>query len=75
MLKQSNPDAKKMEEVLGVSDAQLRYVTNSPVGTGLLKCGSAIVPFDNEIGKDTEIYKVVNTNIYEKFEEAKKHEG
>ena len=74
MLKQSNPDAKKMEEVLGVSDAQLRYVTNSPVGTGLLKCGSAIVPFDNEIRKDTEIYKLVNTNIYEKFEEAKKHE-
>ena len=52
MLKQSNPDAKKMEEVLGVSDAQLRYVTNSPVGTGLLKCGSTIVPFDNEIRKD-----------------------
>ena len=75
MLKQSNPDAKKMEEVLGVSDAQLRYVTNSPVGTGLLKCGSAIVPFDNEIGKDTEIYKVVNTNIYEKFEEDKRNKS
>ena len=31
-----------------------------------------VVPFDNQISKDTEIYKLVNTNIYEKFEEAKK---
>lgn len=69
MLKQSNPDADRIEEVLGVSETQLRFVTNSPVGTGLLKSGAVVVPFDNQIGKDTEIYRLVNTNIYEKFEE------
>lgn len=75
MLKQAKPDAEKIEETLGISEAQLRFVTNSPVGTGLLKCGSVVVPFDNQMRKDTEIYKLVNTNIYEKFEESKKHEG
>ena len=68
MLKQSNPDARRIEETLGVTESQLRYVTNSPVGTGLLKCGPVVVPFDNQIKKDTEIYQLVNTNIYEKFE-------
>ncbi|MEE0885243.1 MAG: hypothetical protein U0L59_08480 [Faecalimonas sp.] len=71
-LNQSNPDAVRIEETLGISKTQLRFVSNSPIGTGLLKCGAVVVPFDNQIGKDTEIYKLVNTNIYEKFEEAKK---
>ena len=73
LLKQSNPDAAKVEETLGISETQLRFVTNSPVGTGLLKCGPVVVPFDNQIDKDTEIYKLVNTNIYEKIEESKKY--
>lgn len=72
MLKQSNPDADRVEEVLGISETQLRFVTNSPVGTGLFKSGAVVVPFDNQIGKDTEIYRLVNTNIYEKFEEKNK---
>lgn len=71
MLKQSKPDAAKIEDALGITEAQLRYVTNSPVGTGLIKCGSVVVPFDNQIKKDTDIYKLVNTNIYEKFEEKR----
>ena len=71
MLNQSNPDAVKIEETLGISKTQLRFVSNSPIGTGLLKSGAVVVPFDNQISKDTEIYKLVNTNIYEKFEEAK----
>lgn len=75
MLKQSNPDADRIEETLGISKTQLRFVTNSPVGTGLLKSGAVVVPFDNRISKDSEIYKLVNTNIYEKFEESKKYEG
>ena len=72
MLNQSNPDAVRIEETLGISKTQLRFVSNAPIGTGLLKSGSVVVPFDNQICKDTEIYKLVNTNIYEKFEEAKK---
>ena len=37
LLKQANTDSSKMAEVIGVSDAQLRFVTNSQSGMGLLK--------------------------------------
>ena len=70
LLKQSNIDSAKLAEVIGVSDAQLRFVSNSPSGTGLIKCGSIVIPFDNTIGKDTALYKLYNTNIHEKIEEG-----
>ena len=70
LLKQSNIDSAKLAEVLGVSDAQLRFVNNSPSGTGLIKCGSVVVPFDNTIAKDTDLYKLYNTNIHEKIAEG-----
>lgn len=67
LLKQSNIDSAKLAEVVGVSDAQLRYVSNSPFGTGLIKCGNTVVPFDNTISKDSMLYKLYNTNIHEKI--------
>lgn len=70
LLKQSNIDSAKLAEVIGVSDAQLRFVSNSPSGTGLIKCGSVVIPFDNTIGKDTALYKLYNTNIHEKIAEG-----
>ena len=71
LLKQANTDSSKMAEVIGVSDAQLRFVTNSQSGMGLLKCGNVVIPFDNQIGKDTSLYKLYNTNIHEKIAEQK----
>ena len=71
LLKQANTDSFKMAEVIGVSDAQLRFVTNSQSGMGLLKCGNVFIPFDNQIGKDTSLYKLYNTNIHEKIVEQR----
>lgn len=39
---------------------------------GLIKCGSVVIPFDNQISKDTDLYKLYNTNIHEIIE-MKKH--
>ena len=72
LLKQANTDSSKMAEVIGVSQAQLRFVTNTQSGMGLIKCGSVIVPFDNQISKDTGLYKLYNTNIHEIIENSKK---
>lgn len=47
------------------SDAQLKFVTNSQSGMGLLECGSTVIPFDNQISKETGLYKLYNTNIHE----------
>ena len=71
LLKQANTDSFKMAEVIGVSDAQLRFVTNSQSGMGLLKCGNVVIPFDNQIGKDTSLYKLYNTNIHEIIENSR----
>lgn len=75
LLKQANTDSSKMAEVIGVSDAQLRFVTNSQSGMGLLKCGNVVIPFDNQIGKDTSLYKLYNTNIHEKIAEQRAKEN
>ena len=62
----------ELAESRGVSEAQLRFVTNTASGMGLIKCGSVVIPFDNQISKDTDLYKLYNTNIHEIIE-MKKH--
>ena len=74
LLKQANTDSVKMAEVVGISQAQLRYVTNTASGMGLIKCGNVVIPFDNQISKDTDLYKLYNTNIHEKIAEQKARE-
>ena len=32
-----------------------------------------VIPFDNQISKDTDLYRLHNTNIHEKIAEQKKH--
>ena len=71
ILKQANTDAEKIAEVVGVSESQLEFVSNAPSGMGLIKCGNVIIPFDNTIGKDTELYRLYNTNIHEKIVQNK----
>ena len=69
LLNQSSKDIEKITEALEISPEQLNYVINSPSGTGLLKFGTTVVPFDNTVEKDSELYKLYNTNIYEKIAE------
>ena len=67
LLNQANTDSSKMAEVIGVSEAQLRFVTNTQSGMGLMKCGNVVIPFDNQIEKGTDLYNLYNTNIHEKI--------
>lgn len=53
LLKQSNLDSQELERVAGIPAAQLKYVSNSPAGTGIIKHGSVIVPFDSRMEKET----------------------
>lgn len=72
LLKQANTDSSRMAEVIGVSEAQLRFVTNTSSGMGLMKCGNVVIPFDNTIEKGTDLYNLYNTNIHEKITMEKK---
>ena len=44
-----------------ISDEQMSYVTNADAGCGLIKYGSALVPFINRFPKDTELYRLMTT--------------
>ena len=74
LLNQSSKDIEKIVEALEISEEQLNYVIDSPSGCGLIKCGSRMVPFDNVIDKDSELYRLYNTNLYEKMENSKEDE-
>ena len=56
LLKQSNLDSQEQERVAGIPAAQLKYVSNSPAGTGIIKHGSVIVPFDSRMEKGNNLY-------------------
>ena len=72
LLKQANTDSARIAEVIGVSEAQLQYVTNTESGKGLLKCGNVVIPFDNTIRKGSRLYNLYNTNIHERIAEQER---
>ena len=74
VLKQSPKDMDEIADAVGISEAQLRFVDNSPGGTGLIKWKKQVVPFDCQIDKNNNIYKLYNTNIHEKIAEKRKEE-
>lgn len=61
MLNQASKDREALAKLLNISDNQMTHITDVPAGHGLLKCGSAIVPFVNEFPKDTQLYKLMTT--------------
>lgn len=66
LMKQANTDSRKQAEVIGISEAQIRYVTNTQSGMGLIKHGNEVVSFDNTIRKDCDLYRLYSTNLHER---------
>ena len=67
MLNQASTDREELARLLNISENQLSYITNVDFGRGLIKCGSAIVPFMDNFPKNTQLYKLMST----KFSEVK----
>ena len=67
MLNQSATDREKLAKLLNISNEQMSYVSNAEEGCGLIKYGSAIVPFENRFPKNTKLYKLMSTKPNEKF--------
>ena len=63
MLNQATTDREQLARLLGASDTQMSYVDNAPAGHGLIKVGGAIVPFANELPKNTELYRLMTTKL------------
>ena len=61
MLNQASTDRVELAKLLNISDLQMSYITNVGAGEGLIKVGSALVPFSNRFPKNTELYKLMTT--------------
>ena len=60
MLNQAATDRMELARLLNISDNQLSYITNVDAGRGLIKCGSAIVPFMDHFPKN-RLYHLMTT--------------
>ena len=61
MLNQAASDREKLAKLLNISNEQMSYVTNADAGCGLIKYGSALVPFVNRWPRDTKLYQLMTT--------------
>ena len=61
MLNQAASDRQKLANLLNISREQLSYITNADEGCGLIRYGSALVPFVNKFPKKTRLYKLMTT--------------
>ena len=68
MLNQAATDREELAKLLNISENQLSYITNVPAGHGLIRCGGAIIPFENSFPKNTKLYQLMTTKPNEKFE-------
>ena len=61
MLNQAASDRAKLAKLLNISNEQMSYVTNADAGCGLIRYGSALVPFVNRFPRDTKLYALMTT--------------
>ena len=61
MLSQAPQDRLRLAELLNIADTQLVHITNAEAGSGLIKYGSALVPFVNHFPQDTKLYELMTT--------------
>lgn len=68
MLNQATSDRKKLEELLNISEMEMKYITNSMCGEGLIKIRNSLIPFSNKFPKNTELYQLMTTKLEETIE-------
>lgn len=62
LLNQSPDDANDIAALLHISDEEKRYIENAEVGSGLLIADKVVVPFNNTWPKDTELFRLMDTD-------------
>ena len=59
MLNQAASDRGQLAKLLNISNEQMSYITNADAGCGLIKYGSALVPFINRFPQNTKLYQLI----------------
>lgn len=63
LLTQAPADRIALSKLLNISEKQMPYIISGKHGEGLIKVGNAMIPFENKLDPDSEIYKMVTTNL------------
>ena len=61
MLNQAQGDRAILAKQLGISPQQLKYVTHTEAGEGLIFFGNVVLPFVDRFPTNTELYRVMTT--------------
>ncbi len=61
LLNQNAKDQVILADKLGLSDKQLKSVTNSESGCGLILYNDVVIPFEDRYPVDTKTYRIMNT--------------
>lgn len=65
ILKQKKSDIEIWKNIISLTDEQIKYIANpKSSGTGIIYAGGTIVPFENPIPKESELFKLVETDAY-----------
>ncbi len=75
LLNQNAKDQVILADKLGLSEEQLKHVTNSDSGCGLILYNDAVIPFVDRYPTDTKTFKIMNTKPEEVDEPAKAANG
>ena len=54
-------DRAILAKQLNISPQQMKYVTHTEAGEGLIFYGNVVLPFVDRFPKDTELYRVMTT--------------
>lgn len=63
MLNQAASDLGELKRLFKLSDTQAASITNAAPGTGILKVGKTILPFENILDEDNGLYEALSTDF------------
>ena len=67
MMNQSPNDRDALISMFYLSTQQSEYITNSVIGSGLIKCGKSFIPMENKFDEQTQLYKLMTTKLDERL--------
>jgi type IV secretory pathway VirB4 component len=65
ILNQFFGDADLLGDLLSLSDMQQERIVNASVGHGLIRFGKALIPFESEMDRETQLYAMYTTKMDE----------
>ena len=67
MLNQAPTDRMELAKLINISSEQMDFIRDVNPGCGLIKVGSALVPFENKFPRNTKLYRLMYTKPNEEI--------